>query len=137
MATVFEGTTYIPVFGNDIVMTVTTGGAAITAFVTSSTYTDSPPLTEVKNGAGETSMRIWSDNAKSKRLSLEIVPYGATTETAAGTATAAIPDAGVGITIASAAECLDSAGAWVVLSKSVKATNSDVQTVSLELALAL
>ena len=137
MATVFEGTTYIPVFGNDIVMTVTSGGASLTALVTSVSYTDAPPLTEIRNGAGETSMRVWSDNEKSKRLSLEVVPYGTATTPTPGTQTALFPDAGVGITIASAAATTEAAGAWIVISKTIRGTNDNVQTIALELAKAL
>ena len=136
MATVFDGTTYIPVFGNDIVLTVTTGGASITALVVSASYTDNPPLTEIKNGSGDVSMRVWSDTDKSKRLSLELVVY-AGSQALAGDATEGIPDAGGGITIASADKLTEGAGTWKVLSKSIKATNSDVQSVSLELAPAL
>lgn len=130
MATVFDGTTFIPVFGNDVSV------SGIDCLVISVNYTDSPPLTEVRNGAGDTSMRVWSDTVKSKRLSLEVVPYGGS-QALAATETGSIAAAGGAVTLASAYGQAGGISAWVVISKSVKASNSDVQSVSLELAPAL
>ena len=130
-----SGLSKIPVVGEDI--TVSYSAATQPWIVTDISYDNSPPVVEVLDQDGTTAGRVAYNTTKSQKCTLDVIVYG-TSESDAGSKNSTAVSGALSIfstlTLASAAKHSHLAGTWSVQSAKAKASNTGMQTWSVELA---